>query len=154
MEIKETKNLFQGNAEKEILNRLEKLEPNAKRLWGKMEITQMLAHCSEWLEIASGSKNPPRVFIGRILGPLFKSNFYNEKPLEKNGPTDKSTIELPKGSFVDEKERLKKLITQFYKGNKANCTIQPHPFFGKLTPEQWSIGMYKHLDHHLRQFGA
>ena len=48
MEIKETKNLFQGNAEKEILNRLEKLEPNAERLWGKMEITQMLAHCSEW----------------------------------------------------------------------------------------------------------
>ena len=154
MEIKETKNLFQGNAEKEILNRLEKLEPNAERIWGKMEITQMLAHCSEWLEIASGSKNPPRVFIGRILGPLFKSNFYNDKPLEKNGPTDKSTIVVSTRSFEVEKERLKKLITQFSQGNKAKCTIQPHPFFGKLTPEQWSIGMYKHLDHHFRQFGA
>ncbi|MFD1127776.1 DUF1569 domain-containing protein [Paenibacillus provencensis] len=29
----------------------------------------------------------------------------------------------------------------------------PHPFFGKLTSEEWSIGLYKHLDHHLKEFG-
>jgi len=150
----EMKNLFDSNIETEILNRLEALKPNAERLWGKMEVSQMLSHCSAWLEIATGLKNPPRVFIGRILGPLFKSNFYNEKPLEKNGPTDKSTIVSPSGSFEEEKERLKKLIILFANGGAIKCTSNPHPFFGRLTPTQWSIGMYKHLDHHLRQFGS
>jgi len=36
----------------------------------------------------------------------------------------------------------------------AGCTKHPHSFFGKLTPEEWAILSYKHLDHHLRQFGV
>jgi Protein of unknown function (DUF1569) len=43
---------------------------------------------------------------------------------------------------------------RFAKGGAEGCTKHPHNFFGKLTPLEWATGMYKHLDHHLRQFGA
>jgi hypothetical protein len=80
------KNLFDTKAASEILARLEQLNPDAQKLWGKMEVAQMLFHCSEWLEISTGLKNPPRSCIGRLLGPLFKSGYYDEKPLEKTAP--------------------------------------------------------------------
>jgi transposase InsO family protein len=50
--------------------------------------------------------------------------------------------------------RLKDCVREFHQGGEAKCTRHPHPFFGNLTPQEWSRGMYKHLDHHLRQFGA
>jgi len=53
-----------------------------------------------------------------------------------------------------ERERLRGLIERFVAGGRAGCTTHPHSFFGKLTPEEWAILMYKHLDHHLRQFGV
>jgi len=53
-----------------------------------------------------------------------------------------------------ERERLSGLIDKFAAGGAAGCTKNPHSFFGRLTPEEWAILMYKHLDHHLRQFGV
>ena len=43
---------------------------------------------------------------------------------------------------------------RFVNGGPRVCTTHPHPFFGRLTPAEWAIQQYKHLDHHLRQFGA
>ncbi len=113
----------------------------------------MLAHCSKALEMATGEKNLPRVFIGRILGGLFKKNFSNEKPFNKNGPTDKTFKITGQRNFEIEQQKVKDFIQKFQTGGEGKCTTYPHPFFGKLTPTEWSIGMYKHLDHHLRQFG-
>ena len=59
---------------------------------------------------------------------------------------------LPK--LIFQKTGLIAHIRQFSEGGAAKCTPHPHPFFGKLTSEEWGIGMYKHLDHHFRQFGA
>jgi hypothetical protein len=118
-----------------------------------MDAPQMLAHCSNVLEVATGRKNPPRLFIGRILGPFFKAIFSNEKQFKKNTPTDKSFIVADQRNFDQEKARLVELIRQFGEGGEAQCTRHPHAFFGPLTPREWGIGMYKHLDHHLRQFG-
>jgi Protein of unknown function (DUF1569) len=59
-----------------------------------------------------------------------------------------------KRDFVREQERLKGNVRQFHEGGEVRCTKHPHPFFGSVTPQEWATGMYKHLDHHLRQFGA
>lgn len=53
-----------------------------------------------------------------------------------------------------ERRRLLKLIDSFAAGGPSGCTRHPHSFFGPLTPQEWAVLMYKHLDHHLRQFGA
>ena len=148
------KNLFQPEALAEIKQRLEKLQPTSQKEWGKMEVAQMIAHCSAAMEVAVGEKSPPRMFIGRIIGPLFKSAFTSEKPLRKSTPTDPSFLIIDQRNFEKEKSRLIELIDKFASGGPEKVTSNPHSFFGKLKPVEWSTGMYKHLDHHLRQFGV
>jgi hypothetical protein len=148
------KNMFQPEALEEIKRRINNLQPDSKRQWGKMSVSQMMAHCTAALEVAAGQKFPPRIFIGRLLGPFFKSMFTNEKPFNKNGPTDKTFIIDDERDFEKEKARLLDIIIQFSKGGEENVTKHPHTFFGRLKPNEWATGMYKHLDHHLRQFGT
>ena len=148
------KNLFQREAVDEVMSRIDTLQPASLRQWGKMDVAQMMAHCSAALDMASGRLNLPRIFIGRVLGPLAKPGFTNDKPFSRNNPTDKKLVVSDQRDFRREQEQLKQKLRQFHEGGEARCTQHPHPFFGALTPQDWSRGMYKHLDHHLRQFGA
>ena len=148
------KNLFQPDAVDEVIARVDKLQPASQRLWGKMDVAQMMAHCSTTLDMAAGRLILPRLLIGRIIGPLVRPIFSNDKPLSRNSPTDKKLVISDTRDFTHEREQLKLRIRQFQQGGEAQCTKHPHPFFGALTPQEWSTGMYKHLDHHLRQFGV
>jgi hypothetical protein len=148
------KNLFQPDAVDEVISRIDQLQPAAQRVWGKMDAAQMMAHCSAALDMASGRLNPPRAFIGRVLGPLARPIYSNDKPFSKNNPTDKTLVVADPRDFTREQEQLKLKLRQFHQGGEAQCTKNPHPFFGRLTSAEWATGMYKHLDHHLRQFGA
>src|SRR5882724_919251 len=148
------KNLFEQETLDEAISRIDKLQPASQRQWGKMDVAQMMAHCSITMDIASGRRNLPRVFIGRFIAPFLKSIYTNDKPFAKNGPTGKELVVADQREFAREREQLKVKIRQFHEGGEAQCTRHPHPFFGSLTPEDWSRGMYKHLDHHLRQFGV
>ena len=148
------KNLFQREAVDDVISRVDKLQPAAQRQWGTMDVAQMLAHCSAALDMASGRLNPPRIFVGRLIGPFVKPIYTNEKPFSRNNPTDKKLVVSDQREFHREQEQLKLKVRQFHDGGEAQCTTHPHPFFGALTPQQWSRGMYKHLDHHLRQFGG
>jgi hypothetical protein len=80
--------------------------------------------------------------------------FRNDDPLRKNSPTAKSLVVSDERDLDKERERLTALIDKFVAGGAGSCTKNPHSFFGKMTPEQWAILMYKHLDHHLSQFGV
>ncbi len=148
------KELFAATDLQEVLQRIDKLKPDTQRLWGKMDASQMLAHCNAAMEVAIGEKFPPQVFIGKLLGGLVKKSYLGEKPFPKNSPTDKSFIMTGKKDFQKEKENLKQILTRFSEGGAAKCTTHRHSFFGKMTSEEWSILMYKHIDHHLRQFGV
>jgi hypothetical protein len=148
------KTLFQQETMDEVISRIDKLQPASSRQWGKMDVAQMMAHCSATLDMAAGRLNPPRIFIGRVLGPLVRPIFTNDKPFGKNNPTDKQLVVADSRDFLREQEQLKLKVRQFHEGGEAKCTRHPHPFFGALTPQAWSRGMYKHLDHHLRQFAA
>jgi Protein of unknown function (DUF1569) len=148
------KNLFERETVEEIIVRIDKLQPTAQRHWGKMDVAQMLAHCSAGMDMASGRLNLPRAFIGRVLGPFVKPIYSNEKPFSRNNPTAKELVFSKPCDFLREQQQLRVKVRQFHEGGEAQCTRHPHPFFGTLTPQEWSRGMYKHLDHHLRQFGA
>ena len=147
-------NLFTPADVANILSRLDKLTPEKERKWGIMTVDQMLAHCTAALKVANGDAKSKRMFIGRILGPIIRKNYFSEKPFPRSTPTDKTFIITDRREFEKEKEILKQLIQKFANGGEAGVTTSPHSFFGKLTPMQWSIGMWKHLDHHLRQFAA
>jgi hypothetical protein len=148
------KNLFEPDAVDEVITRIDKLQPTTQHQWGKMDVAQMMAHCSTTLDMAAGRLILPRLLIGRILGPFVRPIFSNDKLLSRNSPTDKKLVISDPRDFGREQEQLKLRIREFQQGGEAQCTKHPHPFFGALTPQEWSTGMYKHLDHHLRQFGA
>ncbi|HEY3743452.1 MAG TPA: DUF1569 domain-containing protein [Bryobacteraceae bacterium] len=148
------KNLFDTTSANEVRTRLGKLGPQSKRQWGKMTAPQMLAHCSVSMQWAVGEVVPeqgplPVRLLGRVIKPLV---FRNDDPLRKNSPTAKSLLIADERDLGRERERLSGLIERFVAGGAAGCTTNPHSFFGKMTPQQWAILMYKHLDHHLRQF--
>ena len=146
--------LFDKETAKHILLRIEKLQPVAARQWGTMDVAQMMAHCSAALEVATGKKQYSRMFLGRLLGVFFKAHYLGPKPFDKNSPTDKNFVIKDTRDFHTEKQQLQVLVKEFADGGQEQCTVHPHSFLGKLTPHEWARSMYKHLDHHLRQFGA
>lgn len=150
------KNLFDSTVTNEVQTRLAQLRPQSERQWGKMTASQMLAHCSLSMQWAVGEVVPekaalPLRLMGRLVKPLV---FRNADPLRKNSPTVKSLIVADDRDLDKERERLSGLINKFAAGGAAGCTKNQHSFFGNITPEQWAILMYKHLDHHLRQFSV
>jgi hypothetical protein len=149
------KNLFEAARVEEVKQRIAQMRPDSERLWGTMKPAQALEHCSRGMETALGDKTPPRVFIGRIIGPMVKSKVMgNDEPLRRNSPTAKVLVVQDERDFATERTRLVGLIDRFAAAGPAGCTSHPHAFFGQLTPDEWAILMYKHLDHHLRQFGV
>src|SRR5215471_18301470 len=48
------KNLFEPRTVQEVMPRIEQLKPISQRRWGKMDVAQMMAHCSAALDMASG----------------------------------------------------------------------------------------------------
>jgi Protein of unknown function (DUF1569) len=147
------KNLFEVATVEEVKGRMGRLRADSARAWGKMNAAQMLAHCSAGLEMAVGEKNPPRIFLGRVLGRLAKRQMIlKEKPMPRNASTDTSLVVSDARDFAAERRRLEGLIDRFAAGGPGACTTHPHFFFGPLTPEEWAALQYQHLDHHLRQF--
>ncbi len=148
------KSLHEAATAEEIKARIGKLGPANQRQWGKMDAAQALAHCSIGMETATGDKKLPRMFLGRILGPMVKSKMLGEEPLRRDSPTAKVLIVQDQRDLNAEQARLCKLVDRFCVAGPGGCTTHPHTFFGALTPEEWARLMYKHLDHHLRQFGV
>lgn len=149
------KNLYQPQRVDEVKTRIAKLSPESERLWGRMTAAQAVAHCSASMEWAVGDTLPPRMFVGRMIGGLIKSKVLgDDEPMRRNSPTAKTLVITNECDLRAERQRLSGLIDRFAAAGPAGCTRHPHSFFGRLTPEQWATLMYKHLDHHLRQFGV
>jgi hypothetical protein len=149
------KHLFDASSATELTARLGQLRSDAPRLWGKMTVSQAMAHCSASMEWAVGDTHPPRMFIGRLIGGLVKRKAIgDEAPLRRNTPTAPSLIVTNERELETEKTRLQELIARFAAGGPDGCTTHPHSFFGRMTADEWAVLMYKHVDHHLRQFGA
>jgi hypothetical protein len=149
------KNLFEPSSVTEVKQRIARLRPDSERQWGRMSPGQALAHCSRAMETALGDTNLPRMFIGRIIGGAVKKMALgNDEPLKRNSPTAPAFVVHDQPDVAVEGARLSALVDRFSDEGPKGCTRHPHCFFGPMTPEEWAILMYKHVDHHLRQFGA
>ena len=148
------KSLFDKPTYEEIISRLNTLTPQSQRKWGKMEAAQMLAHCKAAFMVPLSEKKLPRMFIGRLLGWAIKKKLYNDEPWKQNLPTAPQFLIKDQREFETEKQQLTELVTAFYTKGPDKVGNFPHPFFGTYTKEQWGQSMYKHLGHHLTQFGV
>lgn len=148
----EVKNLFDPAVKQDIIVRLHQLTPSTQRKWGKMNVAQMLAHVQMPIRIAYGTHKPKGNFLLRTIGPLFKSKLWDSKPYKKGLPTDPTFIMTgTEKDFEREKAALIDLVSRF---DESTVLGDKHPVFGKLSKENWSKATWKHLDHHLQQFGV
>jgi len=146
------KSLLETEVHEEILTRIDTLEEKSQGQWGKMSVGQMVWHCQYPLKLAIENKNYSKKG-NAFIKLFFKKSLYNDKPWRKNLPT--SPIMKTKEDKDLESERivLRSLVTNFH-AQKVRTEWHPHPVFGTFTPEQWGQLEYKHLDHHLKQFGV
>lgn len=148
------KSLFDSRTVDEVMARIELLNESSKGQWGKMEVGQMLFHCQFPLRLALGKyrmKKPN--FLMKFLFRSFKKSMYDDKLWKPNLPTAKGFKVMEDKIFGTEKNTLIGFIKEFHQ-EKDKKQWDPHPAFGHFTPEQWGQMQYKHLDHHLRQFGV
>lgn len=148
-------NVFDLTDSETIINRISCLESTIRPLWGKMSVSQMLAHCNVTYEMAYEDIHPkPNVFLKFIMKLFIKPGVVNETPFKKNGQTAPQFIISDSRDFQKEKERIieyirktQKLGSQYFEGKESHS-------FGNLSATEWNNMFYKHLDHHLNQFGV
>ena len=148
------KTIFNPSEQEDIRKRLEKLTPETKALWGKMNVSQMLAHCSGAMQMPTGDiAVKPSPLLVRVIGKLIRDIAINEKPFTKNNPTAPELKITDPKEFTAEKEKFLKALEKISKGESV-IKREKHPFFGKLLPNEWGRLNYKHTDHHFKQFGV
>jgi len=145
------KTVFDKTTRDELINRIHSLNENGATQWGKMNIYQMLKHCTLWDEWVQSGKNNRQVFVGRLFGKMaLKKVLKDEGPLARNTPTlPELKIKETTGDIASEKKKWITLINGY--AHFSNHSFF-HTFFGKMTKEQVGQLAYKHTDHHLRQF--
>jgi hypothetical protein len=146
------KTIFDTQTINELLPRISSLKSNSKNEWGKMDAYQMLKHCTLSEEMFHGKKTYKRLFIGRLFGALARNAILkNENPIKKNQPTHPEMRIKGRGDFESERTKWIQLLNAY--SQFTNLTFV-HPFFGEMTKEEIGKYVYKHTDHHLRQFGV
>ena len=148
------KTVFDSDTHGELVDRLGKLTSDAERQWGKMSPAQMMEHTARTLEMATGQKPMQQAFIGKAIGWIFKNRFLGEKPFPQNSPTGPTLIIKDEPDFEATRARLRGLVMDFHGLGESGTDGNIHGFFGPLTGKQWGETQYKHVDHHLRQFGV
>lgn len=149
------KSVFNPADTAELTARINRLTPASKGLWGKMSVSQMLAHCNVTYEMVYENKHPkPNPLLKLVLKLLVKDKVVSEKPYKKNTRTAPAFLVKDDKDFDKEKERLIGYIHKTQRLGAGHFDGKESHSFGPLTKTEWNNMLYKHLDHHLTQFGV
>jgi hypothetical protein len=135
-----------------LIARINQLTPESKALWGKMNVTQMLKHTEAAVAVAFGEKALKVNILMKLLGKMLKNKVFNSD-FKKNSPTAAEFVFTSTYDFEEAKAALIEKFSRFAAGDQS-ITLTVHPFWGQMTSDDWDTLMWKHLDHHLRQFGV
>ncbi|ELR70128.1 hypothetical protein C900_03813 [Fulvivirga imtechensis AK7] len=148
------KTVFDQSTRDELIARINSLDETSMAQWGKMNLYQMLKHCTIWDEWMLGVNNPvyEQSWLGKIFGKMALKSSLSDKPLKRNMPAGAGfTTKQSHGDIYLQKKKWMELIAAYAHYSNPNFI---HDFFGKMNKDQIGIFAYKHSDHHLRQFGV
>lgn len=138
----------------EIVSRIELLNQNSERKWGKMTVSQMLYHCTLILKVAIGEIELEKInFLYKTIGIATKNElkiFGNGIP--HNMPTFTKLIVNFECNFEVEKKLLLETLFSYFEVYENKKLPKNHVLFGEMTEKDWGILEYRHLNHHLKQF--
>lgn len=148
-------NILTTQGASEFKARINNLSANSSPEWGKMNVAQMLAHCSVAYEMAFENKHTkPGGFKVFLLKAFLKNIVVGPKPYKRNsGTAPEFKITEPK-DFETEKGRILSYLDQTVALGEDHFEGRMSHSFGSLTKEEWNVMFAKHLDHHLSQFGV
>ena len=138
-----------------VVMRINQLTPETKPVWGTMSVDKMLAHCNVTYEMVYDNKHKKPGSIGRfVLKLLVKPTVTNEKPYRKKSQTAPAFIIKDERNFEQEKQRLVAYLQRVVQDGRKSFEGKESNSFGQLNADEWNNMFYKHLDHHLSQFGV
>ncbi len=144
-------NLYDFETYQHALARIERLTADSKPQWGRMDAAQMLAHCAEIVEVTNGKPLENTPLVARLFKGMIRKMVVGEKPYPKGTRTHPQYLQTSDRDFAKEMARLLAALDRFKQREGAETE---HSMFGVMTREEKGWSMYKHLDHHLRQFGV
>ncbi|MEO8860628.1 MAG: DUF1569 domain-containing protein [Ginsengibacter sp.] len=148
-------NIFAEEVGGQVIHRINHLSPTSTPKWGKMTVGQMLAHCCVSYEMIYEDIHPkPNGFMRFILKNLVKSKVVSGVPYKHNLRTAPQFLMKETKNFDVEKERLINYIKKTQESGINSFDGKESHSFGKLSNDEWNNMLYKHLDHHLSQFGV
>ena len=149
------KSVFDSNNVQNLITRIKNLTPETKPEWGKMDVSQMMAHCNVTYEMVYDNIHPKPKGLKKLLIKLFvKKAVVGPKPYPKNGPTaPQFRITTPR-DFDKEQERLIAYVQKTMDLGKDHFEGKESHSFGPLTSKEWDTMFGKHLEHHLKQFNV
>ncbi|MBK6953411.1 MAG: DUF1569 domain-containing protein [Crocinitomicaceae bacterium] len=148
-------NIFTKEVSEQMIGRINSLTAETKAKWGTMTVDQMFAHCNVSYEMAFEDKHKkPNGFARFLLKSFIKNSVVSEKPYSKGGRTAPAFLITDKRNFENEKTRLTNYIKKCVELGENHFEGKESLSFGKMTKTEWNNQFYKHLDHHLSQFGA
>jgi len=145
--------LFERETTESVISRLQQLQPGTAARWGKMDVAQMLAHCRAPLELYFTEAKLRRGLVGILFGKMAKRRLFSNKPWPQNLPTAPSYRIKGKKDFDTERRLLIESINRFA-SEGTTITQKAHPILGKMSSLEWGMLGYRHLHHHLEQFGV
>ena len=149
------KTVFDQSVVHELSGRIGKLNGDAQRKWGKMNVYEMLKHCVVTEHMFLGDKQYKQLFVGKLFGKIaLKGVLKNDLPLKKNQPTHPEFQIKGTGDIKPLQESWITLLERYPGAEDHTFSGFIHPFFGRMSKSQIGEYAYKHVDHHLRQFGV
>ena len=137
-----------------IIQRIASLSSDTMPEWGEMSSAQMLAHCAEILEVVNGKPLENTPFFIKIIKGVIRKLVVDNNPYPKNSKTHPQYKQEGEKEFLEEKKRLLNVMDEFVNEPWEVAEKKEHPLFGPMTQEEKGWSMYKHIDHHLHQFGV
>jgi hypothetical protein len=148
-------NIFTKEVANNIVQRINSLNSTSVPLWGKMNVAQMLAHCNITYEMVFDDKHQkPNALLRFFLKMFVKKMVVNDADYKKNNQTAPAFIIRDSRDFEQERHRLIDFIQKTQELGVSYFHNKDSHSFGKLTSDEWNNMFYKHLNHHLSQFGV
>lgn len=149
------KNIFAEETSQDLVSRINNLTPETTPQWGIMTVDQMLAHVNVAYDMSFTDMYPkPNFLMKWVLKKWVKDGVVNETPYPKNSKTAPQFIIKDRRDFEGEKKKLVDYIWKVQKMGKNAFEGREAHSFGAMTAQEWNNMFYKHLDHHLTQFGV
>jgi hypothetical protein len=135
-----------------LMGRLATLTPGAQPRWGKFTVAGMLCHLRECARMASGELLVPDAGKKAFQTFPLKHLILHVLPFPKGAPTAPLLLATSTEEFEEALRQVTKALDEFL--HEEQRPAPAHPLFGPLTRKEWGALVYKHTDHHLRQFGV